>query len=192
MAPSCCGLSALPGSGLRAARPAWRLAVEGWAPAVLVGAVQGVLLLLGALAFGARFTSPVGVGALLLLCVAAFSAVNQAFVALPGPRRGWIAAIAFTALQAVSLGGLVPIDTAPRPLQLLNLVLPVPRASDGLSHLTLGGQVGSPVGDAFVVLAWGLVALGVTTFVARRRQRLSVDDVRHQVAAPLPGRRPKI
>ena len=177
---------ALPEEALRAARPAWRLTLDGWAPALLVGAAQGVLLLLGALAFGARFTSPVGVAALLLLCVAAFTAVNQAFVALLGPRRGWIAAIAFTALQAVSLGGLVPIDTAPRPLQLLNLVLPVPRASEGLAHLTLGGQVGSPVGAAFVVLAWGVVALAVTTLVARRRQRLSLSDVRREVGSSMP------
>lgn len=177
---------ALPEEALRAARPAWRLTFDGWAPALLVGAAQGVLLLLGALAFGARFTSPVGVAALLLLCVAAFTAVNQAFVALLGPRRGWIAAIAFTALQAVSLGGLVPIDTAPRPLQLLNLVLPVPRASEGLAHLSLGGQVGSPVGAAFVVLAWGVVALAVTTLVARRRQRLSLSDVRREVGSSMP------
>jgi putative membrane protein len=177
---------ALPESQLRAARPAWRLALDGWLPAVLVGAVQGVLLLLGALALGARFTSPVGVAALLLLGVAAFAAVNQAFVALLGPRRGWIVAIAFTALQAVSLGGLIPIDTAPRPLQLLNLVLPVPRVSDGLAHLTLGGQVGSPVGAAFVVLGWGLVALALSTLVARRRQQLSLADVRRETEPSMP------
>jgi putative membrane protein len=145
-----------------------------------------VLLLLGALAFGARFTAPVGVAALLLLCVAVFAAVNQALVALLGPRRGWIAAIAFTALQAVSLGGLVPIDTAPRPLQLLSLVLPVPRSADGLAHLTLGGQVGSPVGAAVVLLAWGAVALAVTATVARSRQRLSLSDLRREVGASMP------
>lgn len=177
---------ALPESAPRAARPAWRLAADGWAPALLVGAVQDVLLLIGALALGARFTSPVAVAALLLLCVAAFVAVNQAFVALLGPRRGWIAAIAFTALQAVSLGGLVPIDTAPGPLQALNLVLPVPRASDALAHLTLGGQVGSPLGDAVVVLLWGVVALAVTTLVVRRRQRLDLAGVRREVASSMP------
>ena len=183
---------ALPEASLRAAGPAWRHAVAGWAPAVLVGVAQGLLLLLGTLAFGARFTSPLGVAALLLLCAAAFAAVNQAFVALLEPRRGWIAAIAFTALQAVSLGGLVPIDTAPRPLQLLNLVLPVPRAADGLAHLTLGGQVGSPLGDVAVLVVWALAALGVSTLVVRRRQRVTVDDVRREVAAPMSGTPRKI
>ncbi|MGZ8741860.1 MAG: YhgE/Pip family protein [Nocardioides sp.] len=179
---------ALPGSALRAARPTWRLTLEGWLPAVAVGAGQAALLLLGALAFGARFASPVGVSLLLLVCAAAFTAVNQAFVALLGPRRGWIVAIAFTALQAVSLGGLVPIDTAPRPLQLLHAVLPVPRAADGFAHVTLGGLAGSPRLDAVVVVAWGLAALATTSLMVRRRQRLSLDDVRREVSAEEPER----
>ena len=181
-------LGALPGSALRAARPAWRLTVGGWLPAAGVGLLQGLLLLLGAVAFGARFTSPLGVAALLLLCAAAFTAVNQALVAVLGPRRGWITAIAFTALQAVSLGGLVPIDTAPGPLQLLHAALPVPRAADGFAHLTLGGRAGSPWADAVVVLLWGLGAIAVTTWMVRRKQRVSLDDVRREVSAEVAGR----
>lgn len=174
---------ALPPGGLRAPRSGWRIAVAGWLPALVTGVGQAVLLVLVALALGARFASPVLLTLLLLLSVAAFAAVNQAFVAALGRRRGWIVAIAFTALQAVTLGGLVPIETAPGPVQGLNAVLPVARALDGFAHLGLGGDVGSPLLDAVVVLLWGLAGLGVSTLAARRRQQVSLDDVRRSVAA---------
>jgi putative membrane protein len=172
---------ALPASVLGAARPAWRHTWAGWFPAVVVGAVQGVLLLLATLAFGASYGSPVGVAATVLVAAAAFTALNQAFVAVLGARRGAITAIAFTALQAVALGGLLPVDTAPGPVQLLHAVLPVPQAADAFAGLTLGGQVGSPLADAVVVALWGLAALAVTTGVVRRRQRLTPGQVRRTV-----------
>ena len=171
----------LPAADWRSARASWRLAAAGWVPAVVMGVVQAALLLLGALALGARFAAPLGVGAFLLLTVAAFAAVTQAFVAVLDARRGWIATIAFTALQAVTLGGLVPIDTAPGALRALHAVLPVPQAAEGLTHLTLGGRLGSPWADAAVVALWGAAALAVTTWAARRRQRLTLDDVRREV-----------
>ena len=174
---------ALPPGGLRAPRAGWRVAVAGWVPAVLTGTGQAALLVLAALALGARFASPVPLVLLVLLCVAAFTAVNQAFVAALGRRRGWIAAIAFTVLQAVALGGLVPIETAPATVRGLNAVLPVARALDGFAHLGLGGDVGSPLVDAVVVLLWGLAGLAVSTLAARRRQQVSLDDVRRSVTA---------
>lgn len=173
---------ALPTRSLRAARPGWRLALSGWWPALLAGVVQAALLVLATVALGASYGSPVGVVALVLVCVAAFTAVNQALVAVLGRGWGWIVAIALTALQVVALGGLVPVETAPSSLQGLNAVLPVTRAVDGLARLTLGGAVGSPVADALVLVAWGAAGLLATTLAARRRQRVAVADVRREVA----------
>ncbi len=178
---------ALPGGVLGDARPAWWHTWSGWLPALVVGTVQAALLLLGTLAFGASYTSTVGVLALLAVCVAAFTALNQAFVALLGERRGWVYAIAFTAAQAVALGGPIPIDTAPAAVQLLHAGLPVPRAADGLAALTLGGQVGSPWADAAVVLLWGAAGLAATTVAARRRQRLTPEQVRRSVETRVGG-----
>jgi putative membrane protein len=112
-----------------------------------------------------------------VLCVAVFAAINQAFVAVSGRRRGWIASIAFAMLQVVSIGGLVPIDTAPAPFQLLNKVLPVSRAVDGFAHLTLGGQVGSLPADITVLVLWAVGALLLSTLAARRAQRIDVADL---------------
>lgn len=169
---------ALPGSLVGAARPAWRHTWSGWLPALAVAAVQAVLLVLTTLGFGASYSSPAGIATVLAVAAAAFTALNQALVATLGARRGWITAIAVTAAQAVTLGGLVPIDTAPAAVRLLNAVLPVPRAADAVASLTLGGEVGSPVADTLVVAAWGLTALAATTLAVRRRQRLTTADVR--------------
>lgn len=173
---------ALPGRALAAARPAYRVALAGWLPAVAIGAAQSALLFAVLGAFDVVMDSPVGVAAFLLLPAAVFAAVNQAFVAVLGPRRGWMVSIVFAVLQAVSLGGLVPIDTAPPVLQALSGFLPVSLAAEGVGDLTLGGRVGSVASAALALVAWGAVALAVTTAAARRRQRLSVADVRRHVA----------
>ena len=129
------------GSGPPSRRPASR--GPGGGRRSSLGAIQAGLLLLVAVLFGAELASPVGVVALCLLAAAVFTAINQAFTSWFGARRGWIVSIAFAALQVVSLGGLLPDRHGPGLLQALNGFLPIARASDAISHLTLGGQVGT-------------------------------------------------
>jgi len=173
---------ALPPERLRMATTGRRVALSGWLPAVGIGLVQAALLFLGARLFGAEIQSPVGLAVLMGVAVASFTAVNQAFVAVSGQRRGWLLSIGFAALQLVSLGGLVPIDTAPGPFQTLNQVLPVARAADGFAHLILGGEVGSLAGDVLVLLLWGVAALAVTALAARRAQKLEPSDLQEPAA----------
>lgn len=66
-----------------------------------------------------------------------FAALNQAFVAALGHKRGWMASIAFAVLQAVSLGGLVPADTAPALIRSVGGALPVPLAAQRRQRLSL-------------------------------------------------------
>ncbi len=178
---------ALPAHWLRRGVPGRRITLAGWLPAVAIGAAQSALLLTAAVLFGAEMESPVGVAALMVLAAAVFAALNQAFVAVSGQRRGWIASIAFAAVQLVSLGGLVPIDTAPGPFQVLNTVLPVARAADGFARLTLGGQVGSLAGDIVLLVLWGLGALAVTTLAARRAQKLDPAELRALTGDEVPA-----
>jgi putative membrane protein len=168
---------ALPDAWLSSAASGRRVALAGWLPAVAIGVGQAALLYVGVLVFGADITSPAGLAVLMVLCAAVFAAVNQAFVAVSGRRRGWIASIAFAMLQVVSIGGLVPIDTAPAPFQLANKVLPVSRAVDGFAHLTLGGQVGSLPADVTALVLWGVAAFLLTALAARRAQRLDPADL---------------
>ncbi len=172
----------VPSGRLRSAISPSRLAWAGWWPALVLGAVQSGLLLLVAVVFGADLSSPVGVVAMCLLAAAVFTAINQALTSWFGQRRGWIFSIGFAAVQVVSLGGLLPIDTAPGLLRVLNGFLPIARASDAISHLTLGGQVGTVASDVLVLLAWGIAALAVTVLAARRKQRVTVSDVRRELA----------
>jgi putative membrane protein len=171
----------VPTDRLRSAISPSRLTWAGWWPALVLGAVQAGLLLVTVVLFGADLSSPVGVVALCLLAAAVFTAINQALTSWFGSRRGWIISIGFAALQVVSLGGLLPIDTAPGLLRALNGFLPIARASDAISHLTLGGQVGTVAPDVLVLVVWGLVALGVTMLAARRQQRVTVADVRREL-----------
>jgi putative membrane protein len=174
---------ALPAEALSAATSPFRVALAGWLPALAIGLVQSVLVFLALGLFDVVMESPLGVVLFLLVPAAAFAAVNQAFVAVLGPKRGWILSIVFSVLQAVSLGGPIPVDTAPAAIRSVSGLLPVSLAADGLGNLTLGGQVGSVAASAVGLVAWGAAALSVTTLAARRRQRVSLSDVRRSVAA---------
>ena len=174
---------AYPDDHLQGAAGGTRIALLGWLPAVLIGVVQAALVLATGLLLGADIESPFGLAVVALVAVGVFAAVNQSFVAAAGQRRGWILSIAFAALQIVSLGGLVPIDTAPTPFRLLNAVLPLARATDAFSQLTLGGEVGSVAGDLVVLLLWGLGTFAVTAYAARRNQKLDLGRLRDLATA---------
>lgn len=167
---------------LNAAVSPAQLAWAGWWPALVLAGVQAALLLAVPLAFGADLASPWGVVGVSLFAAAVFTAINQALVTWLGSPRGWIVSIVFAGLQIVSLGGLLPIATAPGPIQALNAVLPIARASDALSQLTLGGAVGHVAVDLLVLGLWGLASLVATVLAARRRQGTTVADVRRELA----------
>lgn len=160
-----------------------RLALSGLRPAVLIGAAQAVLLFLTMLLLGADPVSPVATAVLMVLGSAGFAAVNQAFVALLGRRRGWLWIIAFTGLQVVSLGGVIPLDTAPWPLQVLNGTLPMPAEANGLDVTVLDGP-GSIAATVAVLLAWAAVAFTITVVAARKAQQVDVADLREQERQP--------
>lgn len=174
---------ALPRRALDDATSGVRVALAGWLPAVLLGAAQAALLLAVLGALGVTVASPAGLGLFLPVPVAVFAAVTQMLVAVLGPRRGWMAWIVVAALQAVSLGGLVPLATAPPLLQGLGALLPVPLAAEGIGRLVLGGQVGSVAVAVAGLVMWGVPAFTVTAWAARRRQRVTVADVRRRVGA---------
>lgn len=173
---------ALPPRALRGATSPLRLTMAGFLPALGLAAIQAVMVFLALAPFDVVLDSPAAVGVFLLVPAGVFAAINQALVALSGPKRGWMISIAFAVLQAVALGGLVPIDTAPSLLQAVSGYLPVSLASEGISALALGGQVGSLAAATVALLVWGAGALAVTMLAARRRSRVTLSDVRRTVA----------
>lgn len=167
------------------ARPtsATRLAFAGLVPALAIGAAQAVLVFITMLVLGADPSSPIGSLVLMVLAALGFAAVNQAFVAVLGRRRGWIWIIAFTGLQVVSLGGVIPLDTAPWPLQVLNKALPMPSAGNGLEATVLDGPA-SVAAAVAVLVAWAVVAFVATVLAARKAQQVDVAELLDEERVP--------
>lgn len=161
--------------------PALRVAVAGWWPALAVGLAQGVLAAIAVPVFDVRIANPVAAGLVVGLSAATFAAVVQALVALFG-RTGWVLSLLFLILQGVSLGGLVPLDTAPAAVQSLSGLLPVPIAADALTHTAVAGSQG-PLGVRIAGLAlWLAGALAVSAVVVTRRRRHGLAVLRTTAA----------
>jgi putative membrane protein len=181
---------ALPGRLLAQPRSAGAIAFSGLQPGLVIGAVQVVLLHGALVLLGVDLGSPVGAFLLMLLTSASFVAINQALVAGLGRRRGWLGSIAFAGVQVVSLGGVIPVDTAPAPLRFLHEVLPMPRASDGLVVAVLDGP-GSLGAAVLALLLWGGVASVITVRAARKAQQVDPRDLAEDGAA-VSARAPRV
>ncbi len=145
----------------------------GWGPAVLVGLAQAAILLALVLLGGAKVASPVGLALFSGLGVLCFAAVNQALVALFG-GIGRMVSLAFTVVEAAALGGVIPIETAPGFIQLLNGALPLPRFVDGAGQLILGGSSGGLLSASVTLVLWMVLGLLATAFAtARKRPELA-------------------
>jgi putative membrane protein len=144
-----------------------------WLPAALVGIVQAAVIIVVVAISGVSISSPLGLVAISILGAAAFAATNQALVAMFG-GIGRMVSIAFVAVQAAPLGGLVPIETAPAALQTLNGILPLPQFVAGARRFLLGGG-GDVLGPCLTMVGWTVAALLVSVlFTARRRPELAV------------------
>jgi putative membrane protein len=151
---------------------AWRRVLTRWLPAVGVGLAL-TLVLLGVVALaGVTVHAPLGLAGLCVLAVLAFSATNQALVALLGPV-GRVVALALAAVQAAAVGGLVPIETAPGLFRTLNGVLPLPRFVDGAGQLVLGGSSGGLGGAVVTLVVWTAAGLLVSLLSAGRQAPLA-------------------
>jgi putative membrane protein len=153
--------------------PAGRRVLLSWISAVLVGAAQAALLLVLIRVIGIQVAHPVGLALFCGLGVLSFAAINQALVSLFG-GIGRLVSLTFFAVEAAALGGLVPIETAPGFIQLLNGVLPLPQFVDGAGQLLLGGSTGGLLQACVILALWTGGALLVSTLAtARKRPRLS-------------------
>lgn len=171
---------ALPAHLVGTASP-WRAVLSGWWPAAALGAAQGVLLLGAMGVLGAAPASPVGTAAFLLATAAAFAAVQQALVAALGAARGSVVSVVLLVVQAVPVVGLVPGGPSSTTGGLAG-VLPVSLAADGLQALVLSDDVGPALAAVAGLVVWAALGLVTSTVAARRRRRLSLDDVRRRVA----------
>lgn len=152
---------------LTSRRPSSLVALRGFAPAALVGAVQGLLV-----AAVVQVASDYDWGdwaVFALVCVAAgvaFAAVHQALVAVFGGAGRWIAAV----IGALALGASI-VSTVPPALAAVASLLPTAPAYDAmLGALSSAGGVAAGVAG-FVV--WAVLSLIATTLIVVRRRTTS-------------------
>ncbi|GIG29844.1 hypothetical protein [Cellulomonas marina] len=157
-------LGAVTRRALPSTRPSVVLALRSFAPAALVGVVQGLALV--AVLAGALSLAPGGWVTLAVLCAltgVAFAAVNQGLVAVLGGIGRFVSVL----VAVVGLATAV-VSTVPGVLDAVFGVLPLAASLRGLQGVVNGsGGVG---GAAAVLVVWTLLGLALTTAaVARRR-----------------------
>ena len=160
-----------------------RRVLFGLAPVVLVGLAQAALLLGLVAVAKVPIASPSGLVLFAGLGALAFAATNQALVSVFG-GIGRLVSLAFAVVEAAALGGLMPIETAPAAIQLLNGVLPLPQFVSGAAQLLLGGQ-GSLANACLVLSLWTVLAFGASLLAASRRSS-RVGEVEPAPPSPTP------
>lgn len=161
-------LQAIPRSALTSRRPSFVLALRAFAPAAVIGFVQGVLVaVVVQLAASYDPWSWAAFAGLSALAGVAFAAVNQALVALLGGAGRWVAA--GVAVLAVATG---VVSTVPGVLSQIAALLPTASAYQGLlAVLTSTGGAGAAVGTLII---WLLLSLIITVLVTARARTTSV------------------
>lgn len=153
---------------LAAGQPAWRVAMGGWIPPMLIGALQAVVVfVVVVVGLGVRAEHPLGVVAMLLLVSMAFVAILQALAARLG-AVGKFLGLVLMIVQLVSGGGTFPWQTLPRPLRLVHQVAPMSYGIDAIRRLLYGGSLDALSADIAVVVAYLVVGLAFGTLAARR------------------------
>ncbi|MFE6362665.1 YhgE/Pip family protein [Streptomyces sp. NPDC057806] len=160
---------------LAAGASAWRIALAGWLPVVVIGVAQTVALMsVLHWAVGLQMARAAGTVGFLFLVTACFAALVQWLNARFG-AAGRILVLALLMLQLTSAGGTYPVQTSPGFFNALHPFLPMSYVVEALRRLITGGGLG-PVWHACVVLvAFTAGALVLTALSARRRQVWTLD-----------------
>ncbi|MDO5719536.1 MAG: YhgE/Pip domain-containing protein [Actinomycetaceae bacterium] len=167
---------------LAAEHSAAMVAWNSWKWAAVLGLIQAAGVALVATALGVRPTDLTTTTILMVIGALSFAAINQALLAVAGARLGRILALLFLVVQMVSLGGIVPIETAPEAFRALNAILPLSVLTDGLTHTVMGGELTTFLATAAPLAAWGLVAFVLTIVAASKARQFEPQQLRRKYA----------
>lgn len=170
-------LQAVPRGALTSRRPSAALALGAFAPAAVIGAVQGVLVAaVVQLAASYDPTTWLAFAGVSVLAGVVFAAVNQALVALLGGAGRWVAA--GVAVLAVATG---VVSTVPGVLASIAGLLPTASAYHGLlAVLTSAGGAGAAIAG---LLIWGVLSLIVTVIATARTRTTTTRALLRPAAA---------
>ncbi len=161
--------------------PAWKIAVGGWLPFLVVSLVQATVLY-AAVRFGLGLdpAHPVLAWVLLLMAAMAFSALIQGIVALLGSVGKFVVLILLV-LQLVSSGGTFPWQTIPAPLHVAHDVLPMGYMVTGLRQLLYGGELSQAAGVAAALLGYTAVGLTLSLLAARKHRLWTLKTLQPEI-----------
>ncbi len=154
-----------------------RTALLSYLPALLVGALQAIILFLVVnYVLGVKAVHPVGTCLFMILMSATFLAIIQAFNAVFDIAIGRVVSLAFLMLWLVSSGGIYPVPVTAKPFQVLHPFDPMTYTVNGLRQLTVAQSPDSRLWIAIAVLT-GIVVAGilVTSWAARRNRQYTME-----------------
>ncbi|WP_248242543.1 YhgE/Pip family protein [Microbacterium kunmingense] len=171
-------LQAVSRRALTSRAPSAMLALRGFLPAAVIGAVQGVLIAsIVQLAASYTWGEWTVFAAVCVVAGVAFAAVNQALVAVFGGVGRWISALVGVLVVATGV-----VSTVPGALTSVASLLPTAPAYQGmLAALTSAGGLGAGLGG---LLVWTVLALLATVLAVARRRTVSARSLK---AAPAPA-----
>lgn len=157
-----------------------RVALAGFAPGILLSAVQAVLLV-SVLEFvvGIDPANRLQLIAMALMTGVVFTAINQMFIAVFG-GAGRFLALVFVCLQLTAAGGTYPIETAPSFFGFLHGLLPMTYAVEGFRTATAGG--GSIGPEIMALGVFTVIALAITVVTAGRRRMVTMKRLHPTLA----------
>ncbi|WP_328524991.1 YhgE/Pip domain-containing protein [Kribbella sp. NBC_00359] len=155
---------------LAALQSPFRVALGGWLPPALFGAIQATLVFTAVtLGLGIHAAHPWLTVGFLILTSFTFVAILHALSAWFG-AVGKFLGLVLMVVQLVSAGGTFPWQTIPAPLYFFHHALPMSYAIDGVRHLMYGGPGTSLGRDLLALLAWFAAALAASTLAARKQR----------------------
>ncbi|MDI9589362.1 MAG: YhgE/Pip family protein [Gleimia sp.] len=155
-----------------------RIAWNSYKWAGLIGLLQAIGVGVVATAIGVRPNDLFTTTVLMIIAALSFAAINQALLAVAGARVGRVLALLFLVVQVVSLGGVIPIETAPSAFQALSNFLPLSYVTEGLTHTVVGGKLTSFFATAVPLILWGLVAYVFTLLAAGKARQMDLEQIR--------------
>lgn len=159
-----------------------RIAWNSYKWAALIGLLQAIGVGVVATAIGVRPNDLFTTSLLMIIAALSFAAINQALLAVAGARVGRVLALLFLVVQVVSLGGIIPIETAPPAFQALSDFLPLSYVTGGLMHTVVGGKLTSFLASALPLVLWGLVSFLFTLLAAGKARQMDLAQIRMRYA----------
>ena len=131
-----------------------RIAMTQMLPVLGLALLQGLAVLLALALTRVSVASAVSLTLFSLIAAVCFSAIGYAFRLALGAAGVALFGL-FLLVQVAALANVLPLETAPGPLQQLNGLLPLTVYVDGANRLVSGGEVGSVSGAVVVMVLWG-------------------------------------